>query len=453
MVLHELRSSCFSLTECTEYLNNQGVPPPYCNDCKICDSDDNAEDCERPDDIESLFRRCQRWTESNCLQMISTLGRDIRKRRELAETHEFLASLADSIGYDDVTDATTETTALPEIDTSEVETWDNEEVAAHVLASLLDGECHLRDTQVGPDSNKRYDYDIRSHDGRVIALEVTQHVNSERRRQQKYIESELTPLYSSRHDWSVGVKGDARLEGLSNRLSQMLAKLDQLNIDSVYTGASHSLPPFMVRLRDLAIRSVIRTRRMTGPGCISVHAEPESGHTSHELVTSIAEDSLRRKAAKLRLAQADERHLWTWVDLEEFSMSSALSAAKFTRPSTLPDLTPSGVGEGIDVVWVAGSWIDESDGSSKTPIFKCDGDRWELVTLPKTVQQIITDSIHRSQPALTVDYAEPTGTVPHPENPDRHPARPGVARGQGMAALAPSGRARDRTRRPDERSR
>lgn len=398
MLLHELRSARPSLTECAEYLNNEDVPPPYCYDCEICDAVDYTERCGLSDGMQSFFRRCQKWTESNWLDLVGALGRDIRERQRSSETHEFLASLAASMGYGDVTDAATEFEDLFEVDTSEVETWDNEVVAAQVLAALLDGEYQLQDTQVGSESSGMHDYDIRLCDGRVIALEITQQVNSQRKAQQEYIESELTSLCSHRHNWSVRAKGEARLEMLRDRLPEILSKLEELGIHSLYTGASHSIPPFMVWLRSLAVRSITCIQMTTGPGCIHVHADSESGHTSHELVTGIADAGLRRKAEKLRRAQADERHLWIWVDLEAFSMSSALSAAKFTRPSTRPDMTPGGVGEEIDVVWVAGSWIDWSDGSPNTPIFKCDGASWEQVALPMDAQQIIADAVERSRP-------------------------------------------------------
>ena len=376
--------------ECAEYLNRQDVPPPYCNDCEICDTGGLPEQDLQPNDIESLFRRCQEWTRSNWLQISDALAREARRQRRRSETRELLESVAAFMANSDATDST-EIEDMRETEASQVETWDNEDIAAKIFAALLDGEYHLQDTQMGPDSSGRHDYNIRRHDGRVIALEVTQQINSERRRQQEYIESELTPLGSHRHDWSVRVRGEARLEGLRDYLPEMLDKLEELGIDSLYTGASHTIPPFVIRLRDIAVRSINCIRQTTGTGCIYVHADSESGHTSHELVTTIADASLERKAEKLRRAQADERHLWVWVDLEEFSMSSALSAAKFTRPSTCPDMTPGGVGEEIDVVWVAGSWIDWSDGSPKTPIFKCDGASWEQVALPMDAQQIIAD--------------------------------------------------------------
>lgn len=397
-LLHELRSARFSLKERAEYLNNHDVPPPYCYDCDSCDAGDNAERSSSSNGIERLFRRCQKWTASNWLQMSSALGRDIRERHGRSEMQEPPKSMAASMMNSNVTNSTAEIRYMRETEASEVERWDNEDVAAKIVAALLDGEYHLQDTQVGPDSSKKHDYDIRTHDSRTTALEVTQQVNSEQRRQQEYIDSKLASLRSYQHDWSVRVRGEARLEGLPDHLPEMLAKLDELNIHSLCTGGGHSLPPFMVRLRELAVKSIGCRQMTTGPGCINVHADSESVSTSHELVVSIANGSLRRKADKLRRAEADERHLWIWIDGEEFSSSAALRKATFIPPSTLPDMTPGGVGEGIDVVWIAGSWTEGSDGSPKTPIFRCDGTGWEQVALPADVQQIITDAVERSRP-------------------------------------------------------
>lgn len=383
----------------TEHLNRTGVPAPYCYQCDTCDIGSQPEKQSDNSDLRTLFRPCQQWSPSSYLQIREAMRRHALDRQQRAQLDDIIAAVLEEIGDEEI---------VPTLDTiptegadphNSAEPWNNEEIAAEVLAALVNGTLEHNDTQTGSESSGRHDYNIRSLEGRVIALEITQRVNSQRRAQQEYIESRLTPLHSFRHNWSVGVRGEARLEALRDRLPEILSKLEELGIDSLYTGARHSIPPFIIWLRSLAVRSIICRQMTTGPGLIHVHADSESGHTSHELVTNIADASLERKAEKLRRAQADERHLWIWVDLEEFSMSSALSAAKFTRPSTCPDMTSGGVGEEIDVVWVAGSWIDWSDGSPKTPIFKCDGASWEQVALPMDAQQIIADAVERSRPS------------------------------------------------------
>ena len=375
------------------------MPAPYCYQCDTCDIGNQPEEQSDNSDLTTLFRPCQQWSPSSYLQIREAMRRHALDRQQRAQLKDIIAGLFEELGNEEI---------VPTLDTiptegadprNTAEPWNNEEIAAKVVAALLSGECHLHDTQVGSNSSGKHDYDILCGDDRVIALEITQQVNDRRKRQQEYIDSELTSLQSRKHDWSVRVRGDARLERLRDHLPEMLDKLEELGIDSLYSGPRHNVPPFMASLRSLAVRSINCIRQTAGTGCIHVHADSESGHTSHELVTSIADASLGRKAEKLRRAQADERHLWIWVDLEEFSMSSALSAAKFTRPSTLPNMTPGGVGEEIDVVWIAGSWIDGSDGSPTTPIFKCDGTRWEAVHLSEDVQRLITDSIRRSHPS------------------------------------------------------
>ena len=376
-----------------------GVPAPYCYQCDTCDIGNQSEQQSDNSDLRTLFRPCQQWSPSSYLQIREAMRRHTLDQQRRAQIDDIIAGLLEEIGDEEI---------VPTVDTiptagadqrNSAEPWNNEELAAKVVAALLDGECHLYDTQIGSNSGGKHDYNILCSDDRVVALEITQQVNDQRKRQQEYIDSELTSLRSYKHDWSIRVRGEARLERLRDHLPEMLDKLEKLGIDSLYTGASHTIPPFVIRLRDIAVRSINCIRQTTGTGCIYVHADSESGHTSHELVTTIADASLERKAEKLRRARADERHLWVWVDLEEFSMSSALSAAKFTRPSTRPDMTPGGVGEEIDVVWIAGSWIDWSGGSPKTPIFKCDGASWEQVALPMDAQQIIADAVERSRPS------------------------------------------------------
>jgi hypothetical protein len=103
----------------------------------------------------------------------------------------------------------------------------------------------------------------------------------------------------------------------------------------------------VVRLRELGARngnSVGPTR--TGTVKLAVGAVgPTPGTTINEAVETTVRDNID----KLRRAEADERHLFVWVDSSNALSESAM--AQFDLPLSPPDLEP-----GIDTVWIA-AWM------------------------------------------------------------------------------------------------
>ena len=345
-------------------LNNTGVPP--------LDGEDN-------------------WTVSH-LQCIRSYmirhARELEHEARLAETIEGAwAALQIEGCYDDEE-------ALSDIvtpDADAVERWDNEAVAARVLAELMDGTEVKRDTQSGPASSGIHDYDITLPDGRLIALEITQEVDIENRRQAGYIQKHDVESDCLQYIWSVELDHRCDVGPVYSDLPELLARLEELDISCLSVSRKPRMSPYMQKLRELGIQSVNVIDKAVSHSKIHIVPHIGSGCSWHpDALTGVADIALGRKAEKLRRARADERHLWIWID---YSLGPSQMPDPVGRlPSTLPDMSACGPGQGVDVVWVAVA------KSPCTVILKSVGTEWTEVELPDGAQQTIAEAIRRSIP-------------------------------------------------------
>ena len=318
-------------------------------------------------------------------------ARGLEQKARLADTIEdALAALQIEGRYDDE-DALSDTETP---DSDAVERWDNEAVAARVLAELLGGTEVKRDTQNGPASSGMHDYDISLANGRLIALEITQEADVASRRQADYVQKHPLEIAGLGHNWSVEVNHRSDLTPVYECLSDILMRLEELDIPYVNSFDSEHKVPFLRMLRRLGIVSAHRSEVSLGAAS-DVHIVPNLGSgwcSQSDEMTRIANSALCRKAEKLRKTDADERHLWIWIDFTRgiFDIPTMRDADEL--PSTSPDVSPGSPGAGVDVVWIAVA------AGGYRAIWKFDGQEWTVVELPERARQIIEDAIQRSRP-------------------------------------------------------
>ena len=330
------------------------------------------------------------WTIFNLDRIRSTMIRHARRvERKAACTKmigDFFSALEEQYKDDDAIVDSVSSDADP------VEKWDNEEVAAQVMAELLDGRPVKRDTQRGPNSSGIHDHDIHLIDDRVAALEVTQEVDAESRRQEHYLQKHDLKVENLRHSWSVELDHRCDARPAFQCLPSILTRLEEFEIQNLNVRSQYEVP-FIQKLRKLGIRSLRENDEAGGLGKVYIVPHPGSGHRAHpDALTSIVDLALLRKAPKLRRAVADERHLWIWVDYTRAVFDVPAIRAARDLPSTLPSMSDGSPGADVDMVWVAVAI------SPITAILKCDGEEWSVVELPERAQHTVTDAIRRSIP-------------------------------------------------------
>ena len=318
-------------------------------------------------------------------------ARGLEQKARLAETIEDARVALQIEGRYDDEDPPSDTLTP---DSDAVERWDNEAVAARVLAELLGGTEVKRDIQSGPASSGMHDYDISVPNGRLIALEITQEADVASRRQADYVQKHPLEIAGLGHNWSVEVNHRSDLSPVYECLSEILMRLEELDIPYLNSFDSEHKVPFLRKLRGLGIVSAHRNDVSFGAAG-EVHIVPNlgSGWCSHsDEMTRIANSALCRKAEKLRKADVDERHLWIWVDFTRGIFDIPAMRRVRELPSAVPDVSSGSPGAGVDVVWIAVA------AGGYRAIWKSDGQEWSVVELPEQVQQIIEDAIQRSRP-------------------------------------------------------
>ena len=278
--------------------------------------------------------------------------------------------------------------------TNTVEKWDNEAVAARVLAEMLDGTPTRRDVQCGPDSDGIHDYDICLSDGRIVALEITQEADSESRQQTDYIQKHQLTIKDLQYGWSVELDHRCNARPAYQSMSEVLGRLEELGIPYLSVFGCKRPVPFVEKLKQLGIRSVRRNGGSVDHGEVRIVPHLGPGWRSHsDAMREVVDSALRRKAEKLRRANADERHLWIWID---FTLDPILLSELYLvdfLPFAVPSMSEGRIGERVDVVWVAVAAVTEGH---TTAVLKCDGNAWSRVELSEDTHGIIADAIQRS---------------------------------------------------------
>lgn len=228
-----------------------------------------------------------------------------------------------------------------------------EKRAEQIVASVTGGEIHTMDVPGAPP--RTHDFTVRLPDGRLVAVEVTRHISG----------SHLGLVKEIRHPTRErsGFAGSWELPGLADSWHLTLSVSPPASIRRLYAEAAgllNAVPqdaPDLFRPRQdsdlyrLGVRAVLKLPNVRPPQVICAPKEGDfdptvlNAPTGHLVVQAI-EQNIGENAEKLERADADERHLFLWLD---FSERRTLADLGFTgTPSVVPSLPAS-----INAVWVA----------------------------------------------------------------------------------------------------
>lgn len=262
--------------------------------------------------------------------------------------------------------------------------------AAWTLATLLGGRPTRRDGRGAP--ARTHDFDIVCGYGRVIALEVTSSVVPEVVQFWDAVEALDWQFPGLSRSWSVSLNAPrpgysgTNVRRFHHEAPALFSALSQ-DIDGghrdYFHGPPHpSLGPAAIeaigKLKALGVRNGSPIDTMTGDAAVILVGSVgpggwTDGRSVNEAVAKAAVDNLD----KLLQAEADERHLFLWVDATDNASNVAM--ATFSVPTDVPSLP-----DGIDVVWV-GLWMPGVDPESYAHSLWClrvGATAWERPTKP-----------------------------------------------------------------------
>lgn len=226
---------------------------------------------------------------------------------------------------------------------SSTDRWD-EKYAEKIVARHTGGITESRDVPGAPPGT--HDFDVVLLDGRVFAVEATLHVD---RKQQ-----ELRAAIRKRGGWTFPELGSSWYLLLSPaaRASELYVEIEAL-LGKISPGFASEpdgfQPPTGSRLHKLGVRRVRKLPHVQPPEVIcEVDDDGPSpvdfpdGRTLAATVKQLA----ARKAQKLARANADERHLFAWIDF--FEEADLADLGRTGLPAASPDLHAT-----VDAVWIA----------------------------------------------------------------------------------------------------
>ncbi|WP_419842780.1 hypothetical protein [Candidatus Poriferisodalis sp.] len=234
--------------------------------------------------------------------------------------------------------------------------WDPEVAGARLVSQLEGGTAYRHDHN---DGTSKHDFDISVSNNRAIALEVTQHVDSEREQQRGEIDKRDWDFPMLRQDWFADIVESARVGEMYKQLPNLLRQLETQGISDAGLGFT------ALRQPEIATNEIDRTLARLGVlNCRPYPAEAERGYivldTWNELTSfgvTTAAEAVRRHAwvrsdnrRKLgHASSANERHLFIWIDS---ATRPRVDIEVCHKRGELPNALPA-LPDEIDVVWLA----------------------------------------------------------------------------------------------------
>ena len=228
--------------------------------------------------------------------------------------------------------------------------------AAWTVAAVIGGIPERRDRPDSP--NGTHDFDITLRDGTVIALEVTSHVDEAVAALWRDVRKTRFDAAGLRRSWSIqvrqptGSRSDPKVKDLRRRLPHLLKEVEPFLIPGcveIFTDAdTHVGPGAEGLLRELRVLGVTNANPLDPNGFPAQIQVGTGGLPRHVEMDRIISSAVARKSAKLLSAQAEERHLFLWID--------GTDAVNWPRLYTEIN-PPSGpaYASGVDVIWI-GLW-------------------------------------------------------------------------------------------------
>jgi hypothetical protein len=271
---------------------------------------------------------------------------------------------------------------------SKSEQWD-QRLAERIVARTLGGKAESRDVPGAPDGT--HDFDLLLPDGRVIAVEVTRYTESGRVQQVAEIrrwwadeERKAWIVDRLSHGWHVTVGPEAHIRRLHAAIGGLLQVLEQKGLRKLRTTVSpastadEESKAAVSRLHDLGVWVVWMFDSLKAGEVVVVPFEA-GGSTGQDLVSAMVEAKAGDKVKTLAGVEADERHVFIWVEVAQQATMGALAFIDLGVPGCeLPNPT---LPEGVDAAWVVealfparirlyrrvGGWMDYGEWSQDQP--------------------------------------------------------------------------------------
>jgi len=260
--------------------------------------------------------------------------------------------------------------------------------AAWTVAALLCGRPKGRDP--GGGSGSTHDFDVHLPEGRVVALEVTSSTVREVVEMWDAILGRDWAFPDLGRSWSVSLaaatRGQAgtRIDRFHKQGPPLLRTLGQVPWSSgdVLGGPAPELSSAGRQarsdLRALGARHANPVDALPGGvPMIVLGVTGPAGWVDGNPVNDAVLRAITENEAKLAAAEAEERHLFLWVDSTDAPCEAAM--ATFTLPSDIVD-----VGAVVDHVWVA-LWMrgQTADSNIHSLWHLRRGGAWERVLVPR----------------------------------------------------------------------
>lgn len=226
-----------------------------------------------------------------------------------------------------------------------------ERAAGEIIAEQLGGGHVIpRDVPGAPD--RTHELDVETN-GRRIAVEVTAARDSNILSMHAAA-SRNWAAPSLGHDWWIGAPGEPALDvkRLMTGLEPHLRALERHKVTQVSgplgapPAASGELGDAIAAIFDLHASRVTLMREVPEGDAALVLSTHNGTVADPETVNELVAERAAVKAPKLLDAQADERHLFVWVDSSHADAELAMFAQP--PPATVPEIP-----KGIDAVWAA----------------------------------------------------------------------------------------------------
>ena len=255
----------------------------------------------------------------------------------------------------------------------------SEQMAKVFIESLIpDAVMHYREDQ----STSTHDFDLERQGELIAAVEVTTSTDEQRKGIEAAIRDQrkggiFLPTNRCRQDWSVCPLPTANINKIRKELDQYLADIEADNLGRFLSSRdSYEYPAVRRIYQDLHIDYGSVTK-WKPPGRIGLISPGGGGTITPEHVQEAVKREVWKEdnRKKLNLAGSKERHLFVYVDSDNYLSWASL---RDTDPSPLepPQLPPE-----ITHVWVASEF--QEYGSAEEIVEYCSvwramgGEKWE----------------------------------------------------------------------------
>ncbi|MGH9223220.1 MAG: hypothetical protein ACRD2W_05435 [Acidimicrobiales bacterium] len=204
----------------------------------------------------------------------------------------------------------------------------------------------------GGGSTQMHDFDVVLPGDRVVAVEVTRHTVSAENASRAETAKREWQFPALGYDWVVDMTVHHDVRHVHREFPALLAEVEAAGLDRF--DLKHKTPSgpaaeALQAMRAAGARLLYRhIEAKAGGGRIILGAASVVGSTAADVLTGVTEryGNLADNARKVASAEADERHLFIWVESGQHQATSAMAF------EVLPERHPE-LPERIDAVWLA----------------------------------------------------------------------------------------------------